>query len=175
MNRLKKAAATALDLLYPPALYCVCCGKIIDRSRTYSLCNECMKGIKWISGRTCSKCGRELGESNPGDCCYNCRTHPHAFDRGYTCTEYGTHERAVVFSMKYDGRPDIATVTGEILADRMLAEFSRDELAAMYDAALPVPVHPSKKARRGYNQAALIAGEFCRRTSLTLEIGRAHV
>ena len=24
-----------LDLVYPPGLYCICCGKIIDDSRTY--------------------------------------------------------------------------------------------------------------------------------------------
>ncbi len=167
--RAKRLAEAALDLLYPPALYCVCCGKIIDASRTYRLCNECMSGMKWIGARTCANCGRALGDINPGSLCYNCREHPHAFGRGYTCTEYGTHERAIVFSLKYDGHPDIAAVIGEILSDRMLAEFSADELDAMYDAALPVPVHPAKKSRRGYNQAALIAEEFCRRTGLRMD------
>lgn len=161
-------AALALDLIYPPALYCICCGKIIDETRTYRLCNDCMDGMKWIGDRTCLKCGKRLGDANPSSVCFSCREHPHSFDRGYTCTEYGTHERAIVFSLKYDGRPDIAASIGEILADRMLAEFGADELAGMYDMVIPVPVHEAKRRRRGYNQAALIADEFSRRTGLTV-------
>ena len=166
MELLKKLGSAALDLVYPPDLYCICCGKIIDSTRTYRLCNECVDGMKWIGSRTCAKCGRRLSDHNPGRICFNCKEHPHQFDRGYTCTEYGTHERAMVFALKYDGRPDIGVTLGEILADRMLAEFSVDKLAGMYDLVLPVPVHPSKKNRRGYNQAAVIADSFARCTGM---------
>ena len=39
----------------------------------------------------------------------------------------------------------------------------------MYDMVLPVPVHPKKKSRRGYNQAALIGEEFAKRLGLTCD------
>ncbi|MBQ6388550.1 MAG: ComF family protein [Mogibacterium sp.] len=159
---------TALDLLYPPDLYCVCCGKIIDSSRTYRLCNDCMDGIKWIGERTCSKCGKRLAEINPMDTCFSCREHEHSYDRGYTCAEYGTHERAMVYALKYDSRPDIADTIGEIMYDRMRAEFGR-KLGYLYDLILPVPVSRRRKSRRGYNQAALIAEAFCRRAGLTCD------
>ena len=42
----------------------------------------------------------------------------------------------------------------------MLAEYSISDLRRMYDAVIPVPVHSSKKAIRGYNQAEIIAGRF---------------
>ena len=161
----------ALDLIYPASLYCACCGKIIDEKRTYRLCNECMDGMKWIGVRTCSKCGRRLSEANPTDVCFNCREHPHAFRKGYTCTEYGTHERAMAFALKYDGRSDLAAVMGEIMADRMLAEFTAAELRSMYDLALPVPVHSNKKRKRGYNQAALLATVFAGRTGFKTNDG----
>ena len=161
----------ALDLLYPPSLYCICCGKIIDETRTYRLCNECMDGMKWIGTRVCAKCGKKLSDSNPSDTCFNCRAHKHSFDHGYTCTEYGTHERAMVFALKYDGRADIADTIGEIMADRMLSEFTTEELSSMYDAVLPVPVHLSKREKRGYNQAALIARAFAARTGLRADDG----
>lgn len=158
--------SAALDLIYPPALYCICCGKIIDETRPYRLCNDCMDGMKWIGDRICSKCGKRLSDTDPSDTCYSCREHPHSFDHGYTCTEYGTHERAVVFSLKYDGRADIARTVGEIMADRMLAEYSCSELQSMYDLLIPVPVHPRKKNIRGYNQASLIAGELSKRIGI---------
>ena len=166
LGLLKVMAEYALDLVYPPALYCICCGKIIDETRPYRLCNDCMDGMKWAVERTCAKCGKRLSEANPGTICFSCREHPHQFDRGFTCAEYGTHERAMVFALKYNGRSDIAETIGEILADRMQSEFGQEEFAGMYDLVLPVPVHPNKKRTRGYNQAALIAESFCRRTGL---------
>lgn len=166
IRRFITAGSAALDLIYPPALYCICCGKIIDETRTYRLCNDCMDGIKWVGERTCAKCGKVLSDADPSDTCYSCREHPHAFGHGYTCAEYGTHERAIVFALKYDGRPDIAGTIGCIMADRMLAEYDRAELQDMYDLVLPVPVHSDKKNRRGYNQAALIAERFARETGL---------
>lgn len=163
------AGSAALDLIYPPALYCICCGKIIDETRTYRLCNDCMDGIKWVGERTCVKCGKLLSDTDPSDTCFSCREHPHNFDKGYTCTEYGTHERAIVFALKYDGRPDIADTIGDILSDRMLAEFGSEGLKKMYDLVLPVPVHPRRKSMRGYNQAALIASRFAQRTGLRMD------
>ena len=46
--------------------------------------------------------------------------------------------------------------------------WSEDELHGMYDMILPVPVHPAKKSRRGYNQAEVIAAELAERLSLPL-------
>lgn len=166
MELIRTLFKETLDLIYPPSLYCICCGKIIDQTRTYRLCNDCMDGLKWIGDRTCRKCGKRLSSVNPGEVCFNCKEHGHSFDFGYTCTEYGTHERAMVFSLKYDGRTDIADTIGEIMYDRMTAEFGSDALASNYDIIVPVPVHRSKKDSRGFNQAALIAESFCRRAGL---------
>lgn len=166
---IKNLCGRALDLIYPPDLYCICCGKITDSTRTYRLCNDCIDGIKWASGRTCAKCGKPLSPANPGEICFSCREHEHVFDRGYTCAEYGTHERAMIFSLKYDGRTDIAVTIGEIMSDRMAAESGEDGFAGRYDAVLPVPVHPGKKAERGFNQAALIAKEVSSRLCIDFD------
>ncbi len=167
MGRVFTACASRiLDLIYPPALYCICCGKIIDDTRTYSLCNDCMEAVKWIDGRTCRKCGKQLSTNNPQDVCFGCMEHEHFFDRGYTCTEYGAHERNIIFSLKYDGRTDIAPIIGEILFDRMIAEYDMDKLAEAYDAVISVPIHKSKLKIRGFNQAELIAREFSSRAGL---------
>lgn len=171
IKALKELAAGAADLICPPDLYCICCGKIIDGSRTYRLCNECMDSVKWAGERVCSKCGKRLSDLDPGTVCFSCREHPHIFDRGYTCAEYGTHERAIVFSLKYGGRSDIAPVIGGIMADRMLALYSADELVCMYDIVLPVPLHHRRKLARGYNQAALIAENFSRIAGIECDDG----
>ncbi len=158
--------AAALDLVYPKGLYCICCGKITDDSRTYRLCGECMDSMKWIGGRICERCGRPLADINPYDQCFICRQHKHHFDSGYTCTAYSRCERAVIFSLKYDGNADIADTIGEIMYDRMTVEFSPDELYGKYNMVLPVPIHRHKLSLRGFNQAGLIADSFASRSGI---------
>lgn len=163
---IRKCFDGLLDLLFPRDLYCICCGKIIDSSRTYRLCNDCMNAVKWVSDRTCTVCGKRLGENNPSNTCYSCKEHVHYFRKGFTCTEYGAHERAIIFALKYDGRTDIADTIGEIMYDRMTSEYDEEAVALNYDAALPVPVFAHKQAIRGFNQAGLIAETFTSRIGM---------
>ena len=44
---LKKSAERLLDFIYPQNLYCVICGNFIDSTRTYSLCDHCIRHIEW--------------------------------------------------------------------------------------------------------------------------------
>ena len=47
IDALRRLGNKALDALYPPSLYCVCGGNIIDGSRSYSLCDHCVRRIQW--------------------------------------------------------------------------------------------------------------------------------
>ena len=152
--------------IYPDELYCLSCGKAIDWSRPYGLCDSCMKNMKWASGRLCRKCGKLLSDNNPGDTCYNCRAISHKFNQGYSCIEYGIQGRSLVYALKYDEKPAVARSIGEIMADRMLAEFTEEELRGKYDLIVPVPVAEERLKARGYNQAALIAEYFAAKTGL---------
>ena len=168
---LRDISQTVLDLVYPPGLYCISCGKITDDSRTYGLCNDCMSSMNWIGARHCSKCGRPLAETDPGSLCFGCAQREvsgreFCFDKGHACAGYGAVEQAAIFALKYGGRPDIGEKLGEVLYDRMAAEYGPDELAGMYSLVIPVPVHRDRKLRRGFNQAALMAESFSERAGL---------
>lgn len=158
------------------SLYCVSCGKIIDASRTYRLCNECMAAANWITDRHCSKCGKPLSENDPGEKCFGCSgsgdpDRPHAFDKGHACAGYGAVEQSLIFALKYGSRSDIGVTLGEIMHDRMLAEYGADELTGMYDMVIPVPVCRSKKSRRGFNHADIMAESFAKRAGLKYDSG----
>lgn len=125
-----------LDLLYPPALYCICCGNLIDETRTYHLCDHCMEHIRWD--------GREIREKDGL--------------KMLRCVQYGLYERTLIFSLKYNGKTYIARELGQIMADRLaLAE-------AVFDVIVPVPMFAEKERQRGFNQAALI-GKYLSRIS----------
>ncbi|MBE6019289.1 MAG: ComF family protein [Clostridiales bacterium] len=171
---IKTVGTGLLDLVYPQDLYCICCGKIIDGTRAYRLCNECMTSIRWNTGRHCEKCGRPLAENDPGDMCFGCSVReasgqPHSFDKGYACAGYGACEQSMIFALKYGSRSDIGDTLGEMMYDRMVYEYGRDELSGMYDFALPVPTHREKKSKRGYNHAELMARGFAKRAGLRCE------
>ena len=173
---LRKIGNEMLDLVYPPGLYCICCGKITDDSRTYRLCNDCMRSMNWNTGRRCAKCGRPLVESDPGKLCFGCAQteasgQERSFDIGYACAGYGACAQSVIFSLKYGGRADIGDTLGEILYDFMLSEFEEDELAAMYDIVIPVPIYTDKLKKRGFNHAELIGRGFAKRTELPFDPG----
>ena len=54
--------------------------------------------------------------------------------------------------LKYEGRKDIGYVLGLLAGKRMLASSFFNEI----DLIVPIPIHPDKRAKRGYNQAAYI-------------------
>lgn len=170
---IKAIGNEVLDLIYPPGLYCISCGKITDDSRTYGLCNECMSAMNWNTGRHCSKCGRPLSKNDPGRICFRCNAKessgdPLMFDKGHVCSGYGAVEQSIIFALKYGGRSDLGDILGEMLYDRMVSEYEPDELAGMYDLVIPVPTHNEKKSKRGYNHADLIAKGFAERAGIRL-------
>lgn len=128
---LKTAADTAekgLDLLFPPSLYCICCGNLIDESRTYNLCDHCMAHIRWDGSPA-----REIGGM-----------------KTLRCVQYGIYERTLIFSLKYNRKTWIARDIARICADRLaLADMD-------FDLIVPVPLYREKERKRGFNQAALI-------------------
>lgn len=147
---LAKAAETISEAVFPSNIYCICCGSLIDGSRVYSLCDECIRKFHWASGRTCEKCGKALPDAYRGKLCYDCMDRAHYFTKGYSCLAYGLHERAVLLDYKYNGKGYLAKKLGDMLYDRISCE----ELQV--DLIIPVPLGAGRKLQRGYNQAALL-------------------
>lgn len=158
-----------LDLLYPPDLYCICCGKITDGSRTYSMCNDCVSSVRWVNGRSCIKCGRAMNDNNPKEVCFECSRQTHFFDRGYVCSEYGVHEKTILYELKYASEGYIGDVLGEVLFDKMSAELGEDVLTAVYDIVIPVPIYRARQQQRGFNQAEIIARSFAKKAGLHVD------
>lgn len=161
-NIVKETMRKLASAVFPTDIYCICCGSIIDSTRTYSICDSCITKFQWATGRVCQKCGKPLSEEDPHQICYDCRTIPHYFDKGYTCCLYDLYARAVVMDMKYRDKSYLCIIVGDILADRMMYEPER------YDLVVPVPVSKKRMDERGYNQAALIAKRFSERTEIPI-------
>ena len=167
---LRRISEEISEAVFPSNIYCVLCGSLIDRSRPYALCDRCVRQMHWITGNTCSVCGKALqdtyrGEKDGRQICYDCMTRSHYFTRGWSCLSYGLHEREIMMDIKYNGKGYIARKMGDVLFDRMepLIEAARLEGVRPFDVVIPVPVSRRRLVKRGYNQSELMARRFLKR------------
>ena len=134
---------------------CVACGAVLDSPTRGPVCEACWSAIASIVPPLCETCGdplaswRTLTEAERE--CVRCRRLPPAFDCARAAGDYDGSLREIIHAFKYDGRRSLA---------RPLAALMRNEGAALLDDAdflVPVPLHPWRRLRRGFNQAEALA------------------
>ena len=151
-----------LTLLYPPR--CLVC-KALGES---GLCAACAGQIMPIASPFCATCGQTLAPDDGG--CFDCRRRTPAFHQARSMGAYDGVLRHAVHQFKYRDRPQMAVPLG-----RLLAAYARDHAPEMnglrFDALLPVPMHPIRQRRRGYNQSERLARVLGSELSLPLLTG----
>ncbi|NEU10242.1 ComF family protein [Flavihumibacter sp. R14] len=65
----------------------------------------------------------------------------------------GNNVQKLIYQLKYNNRPEVGIRMGRLYG----AVLKRTGLWSLPDYILPVPLHPSRKKRRGYNQSECIA------------------
>ena len=78
--------------------------------------------------------------------------------------------RRILFRLKYEGRKDCAEAMGRLMA----ADLARSGFFEGVDVLLPVPLHPDKERRRGYNQSACIAQGVSAVTGIPVSVGNVR-
>lgn len=136
-----------VQLLFP--LHCPVCDEII-RPGEEKICNACLKKLKLLTPPWCMQCGKKLTQE--AEYCQDCKSKNHAFIRGRALYEYESAAPAI-YRFKYSGRQEYGDFFGEEIV-RYLGEFIRQ---VQPDALIPVPLHPKRMAKRGYNQAEVLA------------------
>jgi ComF family protein len=141
MQHLQQTIQYLLDLLFPPQCAgCQCNGTI--------LCSVCTAKIQPIPMPFCQHCHTPL---SPDRGCRRCAQRPLRLS-GLRCVSgYQEPLRSCIHALKYDGVTRLAQPLGECLAQ------TSQELKVEGNLVLPVPLHPERLRRRGYNHAALLA------------------
>jgi len=96
--------------------------------------------------------------------CRDCSGQTHLYCRGRALYDYASVAGAI-YRFKYKGKREYAEVFGEELAF-FLGDFIR---RIQPDALLPVPMHPMKERKRGYNQAQVLAEALGRHINVPVE------
>lgn len=61
--------------------------------------------------------------------------------------------QGLLHALKYKNHPELAVMLGNLYGERMID----GNFSGVFDLIIPVPLHPSRKRKRGYNQSAKFA------------------
>lgn len=149
----RRGAARTLEFLLPPA--CAACGRPLAAGlKRHPVCRNCRMGLRPVPAPRCPRCSAPLGTGahNPG--CLECAGWPETLEKAGAACVLRPPASDLVHAVKYQGWRGVGVYMG-----REMARTAQDPFRTA-DAAVPIPTTAARMRRRGYNQAAVIAGAF---------------
>ena len=146
---------TMLRTIWPEG--CVACGMEVGGHGALGLCRACVRQLK-KNDQACPLCGRERAqEPDREQACQDCRHEPPPWRRLTWVWRYEPPMDAVIMALKFRRLDYLAKRLGAPLAKALAPR------QALIDAVVPVPLHWSRRLRRGYDQSGLLAAELASR------------
>ncbi len=150
-----------LNLIFPPRTTCPFCS---GTSPAGEVCSRCLEVVEAYRRESfCSRCGRLPGKGdnvflNAGAAglCVECRKRDWPFVLARAAGPYEGILKDAVHRLKYAGKRSLAVP----LAGIMEQVFREEPQFAAVDLLVPVPLSREKLLRRGFNQAAMLAGKL---------------
>ena len=122
------------------------------------LCEDCHADLPWTLF-ACSRCG--LSRCHPSQPCITCQKEHFAFDQTIAAFEYRFPLISLLPSIKQRHSLHHVRWLAKLLATKI-----NDQDIMLPNTILPVPMHTLDQLRRGYNQAAVLADELGKNSSV---------
>jgi ComF family protein len=157
-----------LDLLYPPR--CLICRAFLDGEGagegSLLVCPKCVAGFTRVASPRCPVCGTPFRSGIAEDhVCEDCLRKKPFFDRAGAPFVYEGELMRAIHEFKYEGRSRMAALLGPLLAS--FAEgWVRDGDSVVL---VPVPLHPKRLRKRGFNQSLLLARHVADRLGVQVD------
>ncbi|GAB4237257.1 MAG: ComF family protein [Deltaproteobacteria bacterium] len=116
----------------------------------------------------CPRCGAPA-PAGPAALCPLCAASPPPFDAARSLFPYAGDVRAAIVAAKYGGRPFPARAVALRLRDAVTGRWSDLFPDGDPPTVVPVPAHPWKYLRRGFNLPALIGDRLARRAGFAFD------
>lgn len=146
----------------------VCGGELPVRRRVGSCCVDCWSELPRLDEARCSRCALPLPAAEGGEStsCLGCLTEPLEASWIDSWGRYETGLTKVLQAFKFRGHAFLADPLADLLLTVLNAR--RD---SRFDAVVPVPMHPARERKRGFNQAELLSRGLARRSRIALGEG----
>jgi ComF family protein len=149
MPRARELSNLAVRWLLNPR--CAGCRAPLEHPLESPICTACANGIVPLAPPCCERCGDRLAPeavlAGEGTRCVHCLQHPPAFDVAAAAGVYAGPLREMIHAFKYERRRSLAIPLAAVMRAR------GHHLLEDADAVVPVPLHPVRSLRRGFNQA----------------------
>ncbi len=146
-----------LNIIYPRQ--CIGCGAE-EPKPFHFICWDCWTDSRPLEPPLCLHCGDPVaGAIEHGFICYACAERKPAFEAARSAVRYNGIAGEALKLYKYERCTWLASDLGAILYHCLLAEYS----LLTFDLVVPVPLHPTRRRQRGFNQSAMLARELVRR------------
>jgi ComF family protein len=139
------------------APYCAVCR--VERGDP--VCPGCLQDFFDARCVRCPVCAGRLFGGACASRCGRCLAVPPSFDRTIALGDYAPPVDGMVMALKSGARLDLASVFGELLAERIDAD-------ARIECLFAVPLSDRRQRERGFNQSVEIARVIARRLSVPL-------
>jgi len=153
--RVLRSPVDAVSCALLPAS-CSLCGSPLPRLSSVPICDVCWAGIPVLDGDACLRCGDTLDRAGTSSHCRACRISSPPFTKAVAYGHYEGGMREAIHALKYNRLHPAARVLGGMLA-QAIAKLAGEAPAEML--VVPIPLHRSKYAQRGFNQARALAEE----------------
>jgi len=134
---------------------CAACASVLNAPLAGPICATCWGQVRAVALPLCRVCGDALPSwrviSLPLELCPRCRRRRGAVDAARAGGHYEGSLRGILHAFKYEGRRGLAAPLAAIMRE------AGADLLADADAVVPVPLHPWRRMRRGFNQADELA------------------
>src|SRR5205823_14769710 len=127
------------------------------------ICASCRAGFQRVEPPICERCGDPIGPG-PETLCPECGSGvARSFGRARAAGLFQGTLREGILRLKYDGKRRLAVPLGDYVADYLVTRPFDD---IVFDALIPVALHPSRLRDRGFNQSSLIAQHVSSRIAI---------
>lgn len=150
------AGAVIDGLRFLLAARCRLCGTVAPGG----LCRDCSEALPW-NRMACRACAQPMPV--PQSLCARCQRRPPRFDGAAACLRLEPPVQQWIHGLKSRARLDAAALLARLMAERAPPFLRNDSLL------LPVPLHPHRLRRRGYNQSLELARRLARHTGLRVD------
>lgn len=152
-----------LDLIFPPK--CEVCGEL----GRPAFCPSCLEQLIRVTPPTCRWCGVMLNpQGHGGELCADCAGAKHHYDAARCVGVHTGSLRRAVLNYKFNNCRRLEAPLAKLLFQRLQEEAEAPHglpLAAL-EGVVPIPLHPSRRAWRGFDQAQ----RLCRKLGNLLDL-----
>lgn len=136
---------------------CILC---LSPCESVEICEACIKYLPWIK-HSCHQCGLPLASAQ-AKLCGTCINNPPDFEKSFIPMRYASPINHMIHLFKFKRKLQYAPILAKLILLQLNNETDN------IDAIIPIPLHPKKLSKRGFNQSYILAKIISKKTGIPI-------